>query len=244
MVAAVLPGETGLLGAARGADDGGAQRLAPLAEDGAHPARDRVDQHRLARADRVGAPAEIPRGHSLQHGRGGGLVAHAAGHGDQLVGGDHPPFGVAPQHAPVGHPVAGLEGRGVPGRRARGLDHPGRLHPEHGRKRRHRVEPAPVVGVDEVQPDRLVADEHFARTRVTQRNLLPAKHLRASEPVDAVGHGRGHVVLVEGWGTCAPGGPGGAGRAGGRRGRRPWPRGLTEVPRCAPDPPGPRAPEP
>jgi hypothetical protein len=65
-----------------------------------------MDHDRVAVGDRVGAVAEVVRGHALQHhGRGGGQF-HAIGHGHGCGGRDQDLLGVAPGHTGPGHPVA------------------------------------------------------------------------------------------------------------------------------------------
>ena len=56
------------------------------------------------------------------------------------------------------------------------LDHAGRLAAEPARQRR-RIKAAAMVDVDEVQPDRGVADAHLARTGLADLDLLPVQNL-------------------------------------------------------------------
>ena len=214
-------------------------------EDGAHPARGRVHEHGFARAQTVGAAAEVPGRHPLEHRRRRGLeidpvrdgahpsrtstvspslsrsqryqasspsaaAAESTPSGPQLAHRHHPPLAPASPSARSRRPVrtrmrhlavAGLEGRpccgaivallrpastrlSVPAEAAEFPEGPPSPHPceyhrprsqprppsRYGRtpcrQRWHRVEPAPVVGVDEVQPDGLVPDEHLAGSRV------------------------------------------------------------------------------
>src|SRR5258706_2282769 len=63
------------------------------------------------------------------------------------------------------------------------LHHAGRLEPDPGGQR-HRVEAAAMVGVDEVEPDRAVADADLAGTGVADVDLLPAHRLGAARLVN------------------------------------------------------------
>ena len=109
MVAAVFARHLALFGAANGADDGRAQRLAPLGQDRAHPAGSRVHEYGFARAQVVGAAAQVPGGHALQHRGRGGLRVDPVGDRDQLVRPHHPALAVAAEAEAVRDPVAWLE---------------------------------------------------------------------------------------------------------------------------------------
>ena len=203
-------------------------------EDGAHPARGRVHEHGLARAQPIGAAAEIPGRHPLEHRRRCGLEVDPVGDGNQLAHRHHPPLAIGAQSEAVRDSVAGLEGRSFCGcrlrsgqrprsrRRPHRLNHARSFHPDRGRQRRHRVEPAPVVGVDEVQPDGFMPDEHLARSRVGYRHFFPTEHLGAPEPVDADGHCGVHVGLPAGFVPVSSSArPGQARRSSSRRGPYP-----------------------
>ena len=101
MVAAVGPGQLGLLPAADGADHRRPEVAGPLADDQADPAGGGVDQDRVAGADAEGAPQQVLGGHPLQHHRRGAPLVEPVGEFDQAVGGNQPFLGVGPGGTPA-----------------------------------------------------------------------------------------------------------------------------------------------
>ncbi len=91
--------------------------------------------------------------------------------------------------AGIGHPVAGLDDRDAGADR---LDDPGRLAPQPARQG-ERVQPGPVVGVDEVDPDGGVPDPGLALAGLADLDVLPAQDFGAAGLGDADGFR--HVVL-------------------------------------------------
>ena len=174
MVAAILLGERGLLVVADGAEHGGAEMLCPLADDQPDPAGRGMDQDRLAGLHRMGAADQVPGGHALQHHRRGLLVGDPGRHRHQPVGRHDPRLAVgAERPAGISDAVAGFE----PGdARPDLLDDPGRLRAEPARQW-HRVEPAALIGVDVIEPDRGMADPDLARAGLADLDLLPFQHL-------------------------------------------------------------------
>jgi hypothetical protein len=136
-----------------------------------------VEENGLAGLHGVDAPDQHPDRHPLQHGRRGDVVRHAVWNAHQPIGGNEGGLGVGPRRTgDVGHPVTDP---GVRDARAHGLDDTGRLHPEN-RGERKLVEAGPVIGVDEVHPDRRVAHPGQSGPGIAERHLLPAKNLRAA----------------------------------------------------------------
>ena len=88
-----------LLFARSAGDDMRAQQLAEFYATGPHPARRAQNDDLVAGLDRVVGDEHPVRGAVGDGQRGGLLEAHAAGHGDELVGGDEAIF----LHAAVEH---------------------------------------------------------------------------------------------------------------------------------------------
>src|SRR5690606_10756490 len=113
------------------------------------------------------------------------------------------------------------------------LDHAGRFAADPARQARHGVEAAPMVGVDEVEPDRGVADERLAGAGLADLHLLEAQHLRPTVPGEADG------VRVRGRGLWCPGRARARAQRVRRGSRRSWARmpsaiAATKVSACAP----------
>ena len=68
--------------------------------------------------------------------------------------------------------------------RAGRLDDAGRLHARHAGRRQQVEIAGAAIDVDEVDADRRVADQHFARCWSRQRHLLELEHFRAAIALD------------------------------------------------------------
>ena len=159
VVAAVGPRQGGLLLRAHRADDGDAQGLGPLDQDGADPAGGGVGQDGLAGLDGIAAAQQELRRHALQQAGGGQFAGDAGGDLHRPRGRDRGGLGIGAGLAGVGDPVADPEPLHPLADR---FHHPGRLLSEH-RRELHGIEARALVGVDEVQAHGLVADQDLAR---------------------------------------------------------------------------------
>ncbi len=181
-------GDLGLLGGAGGSEDarpGGAQ---PLDEQLPDPAGGGVDEHRLPSLDLGAAVDEELGGAALQHHGRGGLVADEAGERHGHVGSDDAARGVgADRTEAAADPVADGEVDDLGSDR---FDDPGGLEADAARQR-HGIEARAVIGVDEVDADRGVADEDLATAGIADRDLLQREHVGAAgcgETDGVIGH--------------------------------------------------------
>ncbi len=174
MVAAIGLGQLGLVLRSDGADHGGAEMLAPLPEDLADAAGRGMHQDGLAGLHPVGAAQEILRRQSLQQHRRRGPVVDPGRQLDQPLGGEQASLGIG-AHRPraIAGAIARLE---LAHPLAHRLDHAGGLEAD-ARRQRERIEAAAVIGVDEVEADRRVADADLAGAGLADRDLLPAHRL-------------------------------------------------------------------
>jgi hypothetical protein len=77
------------------------------------------------------------------------------------------------------------------------LDH-ARAFNANPRRQRQRVKTGAVIGVDEIEADRMVAHCGFTRSRGRHNDRLPAQHLGAAGLVNANGVGHGGLLLSAG----------------------------------------------
>src|SRR5262249_30975804 len=183
IVAAMRPRERGLRRAADGADHGRAEKLGPLAHDQADAAGGGMDQDRVALLHAIGLLDEVTRGHAADHHRGRGAILDPVRQHDGSAGRDDPLLrigGVGRRHAD--DPLAEREARPLGPDR---LDHPRALHAEAGRKRLHRVSPAPHQHVAEIDGDRGIADAQLAGAGLPDRDVLEAQNLGAAVSLEA-----------------------------------------------------------
>jgi len=105
--------------------------------------------------------------HPLEHDGGRGLEAEVGGNLGHQAGGNHGVFGVGTARHSMGYPVA----RGEAGHlRAHRLNRSGGFH-SRGEGHLGRVQPGPVIGVDEIDAGGGDLDQHFAGTGRWNRNL-------------------------------------------------------------------------
>ncbi len=124
--------------------------------------------------------------HALEHHRGRLLVGDSLRHLDHPLGG-HEALGAVRAGQPrIGDAVAFLEALYA---RANGLHHARRLV-SGDRGRLHRVQPGALVDVDEVHPDRGMADAHLPGAGVGDWDIVELQHFRAALTVetDCLGH--------------------------------------------------------
>ena len=111
------------------------------------------------------------------------------GSGDDHVGGDHPPGGVGPDRAET---IADTVALGeIDDFGTDRVDDAGRLEPEAARQREW-IEPGAVIGVDEVDPDRGVADADLAASGVADGDRFVGEHVGppgGGEANGEIGHG-------------------------------------------------------
>ena len=154
----------------------------PLQGDQPDAAGRRVDHDHLSAPDPPHSSQQAFRRQPLEHRRGGEAVAHPLGNAHQPLCGHHSLLHVgAGLRVRVGDAIAGRE---TPHPATDLLDDARRLASGHQRQRAL-VEPGALVHIDEIEPDRGVADQHFAAAGVAGRNLLPAKDLGTAICVDA-----------------------------------------------------------
>src|SRR6185369_8723720 len=108
VIAAVGPGELGLLVRTDGADHGRSESFRPLADDQPHASGGGVDQDRLARLDPMDRPQQHMGGHALEHHRSGLLSADRIRESYQPVGIDQPLLGITADRAGIGNAVPDL----------------------------------------------------------------------------------------------------------------------------------------
>ena len=198
MVAAVRPGELGLLARSHGPDDRRAEVLQPLAGDQTAPAGRRVEKNRFARLHGVRPANEILHRASLQHHRRRLLVADPVGNPHELLRRDQPALRVAAEVHAVDDAIADSHlGHAVADR----LDDAGAFIADGQRERRRRVEPGSEVDVDVVEPDRRLPDQRLARSRIGDLDRLPAQNVRAAGFVNA------HRVCHRSLPVCRRAGP-------------------------------------
>ena len=177
MVAAIVSGEPRLRLIANRADDCGAEVLGPLADNESDAARRGMDQDRLAALHRMGAADEVPGGHALQHHCRGLLVGDAIGHRDETVGRHYALIGISAEGpAGIGDAIARFQTTDTG---SDFLDDPGALGAEATRQR-HLVEPAALIGVDVIEPDRGMAQPNLTLAWLADLNRLPRQNLWAS----------------------------------------------------------------
>src|SRR6516225_2826951 len=151
--------------------------LCPLADDQTHSASRGMDQNRLAGFHGMGAPYQIPGSHAFQHHRCSLLIGDARGNRHEPISRNHPLVSIgAYRPAGIGDAVARVE----PGdTRPNLLDDTGRLGAEPARQGQ-RIETAALVGIDIIQPDRVVAEPHLAVPRLADRDFLPCQNFGAA----------------------------------------------------------------
>ena len=144
--------------AADDTDDLGADGRGPLAEEQADAAGRGVEQCLLPGLQGEGPAQKVLHGGALEQHRGGGVEIDAVGNLHQTPGGQQQRLAVgADSGGAVGDAAAGGQGHAV----AHGLDHTGALEAD-ARRQRQGIEPAAVVGVNEIQTDGAVRHAHHA----------------------------------------------------------------------------------
>jgi hypothetical protein len=184
VLAAMGAGKLGLFFRPDSADDGGAQRIGPLAGDEADAAGRGMNEDGLAGRDLVGLAQQIAHRHALEHHRRGGLIGDPVGDLAHPVGGGVAGLTIGPDRTvAIGDAIADLELGDALAHRldlARGFEtHPGR--------ELDGVKPAAVIGVDVVETDRGVADADFARAGRRQVGVDQLHDLRTAGLFDANG---------------------------------------------------------
>jgi hypothetical protein len=190
--ATVLARELRLLLVADRSDNGGAQRLGPLAGDEADAAGGSVEKDGIALLHLEDLTDQVLRGQALQHHGRALLVADALGQYDQALGRHDARFGIgALRAADIGDVVAGLD---VADAGADLLDHAGCFGAEPARQR-HGVEAAADIGLDIVEADRGVAHARLARAGFADGDFFPVQNFGAAGLVETDGMRHGGSPL-------------------------------------------------
>src|ERR1041385_8852728 len=128
-----------------------------------------MKQKRGAAADLIGAAQEILRSHAFQHDRGGDLVADTLRDLDHAVSRDKALLGIGADEAGVSDTPADLEIADAWADRSNHAS-PFRAWNE---RYRSRVMPGAVIDVEEIQPDRGLANLHLAGARIADLDPFP-----------------------------------------------------------------------
>ena len=162
---------------ADGADHGRANRLQPLDEDQADATRRRMDQHRPARLHLRAAFDQKFGGAALEQRRRRRFVIDIVGQREEGGGGDQAMGGIGAALRPeIADALAGRDIRdAIPHR----LDHAYAFDAKLCGQC-DRVDAAAMIGVDEIQPYRAVADERFPRAGSGQLHVVKADDLRSA----------------------------------------------------------------
>src|SRR4029077_19726746 len=143
-----------------------------------------MDQDRVTLFDAVGLAHQILGGEALEHHRRSGFVGNRARELEQEPRFDIPLLRVGAWGAGVSDPVACLQ----PLDRRTDLDHLARpLRPGRERRLRRRIEARAMIDVDEVDPDRMLAQPDLAFAWWQQLDLLKAHHFRTAGLIYADG---------------------------------------------------------
>src|SRR5689334_24862610 len=187
------PGELGLLAARGGGDDDAAAPLDHLGQQQADPAGRGVHDRVVTFVYRIGADAQVVRGHALEHGGRGDLQVQPSGHRDGVRGWQRDLLGVAAARAGPGHAIAdGQPGDALAHRadRARAL--------RAGHERRFRpvvADSLALVDVHVVDAGRGHVHHDLARSRTRRLPLGNAQHLRSAQPL-ADYHAHARTLLL------------------------------------------------
>ena len=132
-----------------------------------------MDKDRVARLHLKSPAQQILRGEAFQQHRRRGLVGKTFRQLDQTILGDDPLLGIGAKARRIGDPVADLEVFDALAE----LDHfAGGLIA--GRERSgDRIVAVAEINVDEIDADRMIADENFAAPRRRQFDVLDPHHL-------------------------------------------------------------------
>ena len=182
MGAAIGPCDRGLLIRAHCADHGDTERAGPLAGDQADAAGRSVIENGLAALQRVDLPEQVLRRHALHHQRRGGTVRNAVRQRDEHVGRHDTDVRIgALRSEQIADAIAGLD-VGYP--RSNRFDHADSVGAEAVRQRQ-RVTSGTKVNVDEIDGDIGVTHPRFARSGLTDLDLLQAKYFRTADLIEA-----------------------------------------------------------
>ena len=140
-----------------------------------------MDEDHIARLHLVGLAQQILRGEALQQHRRRDVVGKALRQLDQPVLGDHPFLRVGAKAREVGHAVADLEVLDA----LADLDHLARAFIAGRERRRRGVEALAKINVNEIDADRVIADQNLATPRRRQFDVLDPHHLGAACFVNA-----------------------------------------------------------
>jgi hypothetical protein len=159
-----------------------------------------MHQDGVAKPDLERTAQQELRGQTLQHHRGAGLELDRIGQVDQEMRRHDALLGIGPERLDIGHAVARHEAGDA---FSDFHDLAGALVAGDEGQARRGIGAAAEIGVDEVEADRPVADQHLAGARPADRDLLIAQDFG---PAMAVNADRFHRVppCCSGRGNGAP----------------------------------------
>ncbi|MNZ35112.1 hypothetical protein D3C78_525020 [compost metagenome] len=171
-------GQCGFLCRTHGTDQLHAQRLGPLAGQGADTPRSGVEQDGFATLEIIGLAQQVLHGQALEHHSGSLFESDGVRQAHQVGFGQHVNLAVSAQRAAaISHAIADLE----PGHFAADrVDHARAFRTQTRWQGRWRVEAAAVIGVDEVQADGLVGHAHLLRAGLGGLVVHILKYFRAA----------------------------------------------------------------
>jgi len=178
-----LAGERYLRIGADGREHPRAAHLRDLHEQQADSTRRGMNERRIPRLERKRVAREVVRRHALQQDRRGELRVDAVRHAHGLRRGRDRLGRVGPGDRRARHAIADSKIRHAATDRRD--DTCGLLSERVGQ--RHRVESAPLVGVDEVDAGRLDTQPQFARGRNGRSDIIGAHLLRSAGFVNSDG---------------------------------------------------------
>src|SRR5437867_729441 len=181
VVRAGSAGELGLVGRRAGSDHPGTSALRDLTQQQSHSACRGVHQAYVARVERKRRRRQVVGGDALEHEGGGQAIVHAIRHPHRAIGRHGGNLGVGSLRPGPHDALAARElGHARPGL----LDGPGSFLAEN-RGERQRIEPAALIGVDEVHARCRDAHAHLPGGSGGIRHVFVAQHLRTAVLVDA-----------------------------------------------------------
>jgi hypothetical protein len=136
-----------------------------------------MHEDRLARLHLVRPAKEIFGGHALEERGRGQAFVDPVRQAHEPMDGPGDKFGISPDGIDIADPVAD---RKVGDAWSDRFDDPCPLIPgDQGRG--HGIAPAAIIDVEEVESDRAVAHDHFARAGLRRLDLFPSQGVRPAE---------------------------------------------------------------
>src|SRR6185295_5750286 len=181
MVASVRFGDSGFVIRAYRAYYGHAQRLQPLTGDESHTARRGMKQNGFAFLYPIDSTKQIPHREPFEHHCCNFVVRYSFGHLHQAIGGNQARLRVRSRRpSGVTHAIASLDTRHA---FADVFHYAGSFQADAARKR-HRIQARAVIGVDEVQADRGIADPRLSVRRIAYFDIIELEDFRPASLVE------------------------------------------------------------